>query len=138
MQLWFADEPSGSEQSSEQRPTFADFAAMHTAMGSEHWRIVLAAWLGLADHDPADDFPKAEELRTITSPFLVVHGDRDFFFPVQIATDIYGMIPDAELCILPNCGHQIHDEHPDWLDLIAFDFLDRRYKPDQPVAAAVV
>jgi len=34
-----------------------------------------------------------------------VHGDRDNFFPVEIAVNIYRSIPDAALWIIPDGDH---------------------------------
>jgi pimeloyl-ACP methyl ester carboxylesterase len=104
-----------------------EFKAAHTALGPEHWRVVLAAWLGLAENAHSDDFPEAEELAAIDVPFLVLHGDRDRFFPVEVPTTLYGSLPDSELCILPQTGHGIPSERPSWFDEIALDFLERRY-----------
>lgn len=47
----------------------------------------------------------AQSLSTITARTLVVHGDRDNFFPVEIALSIYRSIPDAALWIIPNGDH---------------------------------
>lgn len=44
-------------------------------------------------------------LSTITARTLIVHGDRDRFFPVSIPVEQYEAIPDAYLWIVPNGGH---------------------------------
>ncbi len=44
-------------------------------------------------------------LATITARTLIVHGDRDEFFPVEIPVEQYRSIPDSYLWILPNSGH---------------------------------
>ncbi|HZS76657.1 MAG TPA: alpha/beta hydrolase [Ktedonobacteraceae bacterium] len=44
-------------------------------------------------------------LSTITARTLIVYGDRDPLYPVQIAVDMYHAIPQAYLWILPNAGH---------------------------------
>jgi len=36
---------------------------------------------------------------------LIVHGDRDRFFPVNIPVEMYRAIPEAALWIVPNGGH---------------------------------
>jgi pimeloyl-ACP methyl ester carboxylesterase len=46
-----------------------------------------------------------DDLRAIRCPTLIVHGDRDVFFPVHIPVTMYRAMPEAELCILPRCGH---------------------------------
>lgn len=44
-------------------------------------------------------------LSTITARTLVVHGDRDEFFPVEIPVGMYQAIPKAELWIIPGGRH---------------------------------
>lgn len=46
-----------------------------------------------------------EDLSTITARTLVVHGERDHFFPVQIAEDMVRFIPRATLWMIPNGDH---------------------------------
>ena len=43
----------------------------------------------------------ASRVRTWRLALLIVHSDRDRFFPVAVATELYALLPDAELCILP-------------------------------------
>jgi pimeloyl-ACP methyl ester carboxylesterase len=47
----------------------------------------------------------AQDLSAITARTLVVHGDRDRFFPVEIPVMIYRAIPDAALWIVPGGDH---------------------------------
>ena len=101
---------------------------IHTALGPDHWRSVIQAFHDLHAHAHADDFPEAEELGRIGTPVLIVHGDRDHFFPVEVPTGLYRLLPNAELCLLPNTGHGPPDERPDWFNAIALDFLARRYR----------
>jgi pimeloyl-ACP methyl ester carboxylesterase len=44
-------------------------------------------------------------LSTITARTLIVHGDRDAFFPVNIPVEMYRSIPHSALWIIPNGGH---------------------------------
>ena len=44
-------------------------------------------------------------LSTITARTLIVHGDRDPFFPVSIPVEMYRAIPHAYLWVIPNGGH---------------------------------
>src|SRR4051812_40307095 len=43
-------------------------------------------------------------LSTITARTLIVHGDRDPLYPVNLATEMYAAIPRAYLWIIPNGG----------------------------------
>jgi pimeloyl-ACP methyl ester carboxylesterase len=100
--------------------------AVHTAEGPDHWRTVVGAWLALADHAHGDDFPEQESLRRLETPVLLVHGDRDRFFPVEVPARLYGLLPDAELCLLPRTGHGPPRERAAWFNAIVLDFLARR------------
>jgi 2-hydroxymuconate-semialdehyde hydrolase len=86
----------------------------------------VAAWLALGDHAPAEDLPEPDDLRRIQTPTLIVHGDHDHFFPVEVAVELYRLLPDAELCVLPHTDHGPHGEHPEWFSAIVLDFLARR------------
>jgi len=44
-------------------------------------------------------------LSTITAKTLIVHGDRDPFFPVLIPIEIHAAIPNSALWIIPNGDH---------------------------------
>ena len=44
-------------------------------------------------------------LSTITARTLIVHGDRDQFFPVSIPVEMYRSIPNSALWIIPRGGH---------------------------------
>lgn len=63
-------------------------------------------------------------LGTIKASTLIVHGDRDQFFPVDIPMEMYRAIPGAALWIVPRGGHvPIFGRHlREFLD-VATDFL---------------
>lgn len=44
-------------------------------------------------------------LSTIAAKTLIVHGDRDPFFPVSIPVEMYQAIPNSSLWIIPNGDH---------------------------------
>ena len=49
-------------------------------------------------------------LSTISARTLIVHGDRDSFFPIEIPTSTFRSIPNASLWIIPGGDHvPIHD-----------------------------
>ncbi len=72
--------------------------------GEEQVRQLIAQFNAL--HDNYDDMNfTAQSLSTITARTLVVHGDSDNFFPVDIPVSIYRSIPDAALWIIPGGDH---------------------------------
>lgn len=44
-------------------------------------------------------------LSKITASTLIVYGDRDFLYPVEMAVEMYRAIPRAALWVVPNGGH---------------------------------
>ena len=47
----------------------------------------------------------AASLAVITARTLVVHGDRDPLYPVELAVELLRAIPDAALWVVPHGGH---------------------------------
>lgn len=47
----------------------------------------------------------AADLGAITARTLIVHGDRDPFYPVDLAIELYRGIPHSALWVVPNAGH---------------------------------
>jgi len=47
----------------------------------------------------------AQSLAKITASTLIVYGDRDFLYPVEMAVEMYRAIPKSALWIVPNGGH---------------------------------
>ena len=78
-----------------------------------------------AFHDNYDDMNfAASDLSAIRARTLIVHGDRDRFFPVEIAVSTYRSIPDAALWIVPGGDHvPIHDSTIPFTST-ALQFLD--------------
>jgi len=63
-------------------------------------------------------------LSTITAKTLIIHGDRDEFFPISIPTNMFDSIPNAYLWIIPNAGHDlVNDRHALEVKSLAFEFL---------------
>ena len=64
------------------------------------------------------NFTLPPELTRITaSTLVVVDGDRDFLYPIEMAVDMYRAIPKSALWIVPNGGHG-----PVFLDAAAAQF----------------
>ena len=72
--------------------------------GDEQIRQLIAQFNAL--HDDHDDMSfTAQSLSAVAARTLVVHGDRDRFFPVDVPVGIYRSIPDAALWIVPGGDH---------------------------------
>jgi pimeloyl-ACP methyl ester carboxylesterase len=44
-------------------------------------------------------------LASITASTLIIYGDRDFLYPVEMAVEMYRAIPRSALWVVPNGGH---------------------------------
>lgn len=62
-------------------------------------------------------------LSTITAKTLIIHGDRDRFFPIEIAVEMYRSIPNSYLWIFPNGGHIPIHKRPEVFKVWALEFL---------------
>ena len=66
------------------------------------------------------------DLARVTAPTLIVHGDRDIFFPVDIPVAMYRHLPKAQLWIVPDGDHvPIYDPQVPFAD-VALRFLQQR------------
>ena len=94
--------------------------------GDEQIRQLITQFNAL--HENYDDMNfTAQNLSIITARTLVVHGDRDNFFPVEIPVSIYRAIPDAALWIIPGGDHvPIYDSAVPFTSA-ALNFLDGAY-----------
>lgn len=75
----------------------------HTG-GDAQIQTLLDNFRAFADNHHDMDFTPAR-LSAIRARTLIVHGDRDDFFPIDIPVGLYRAIPDAGLWILPHTAH---------------------------------
>ena len=62
-------------------------------------------------------------LDTITSPALILWGDRDRSYGWSQPEALWHGIPDSYLSVMPGCAHNAHMEKPALFNLIVKDFL---------------
>jgi len=72
--------------------------------GDDQIRMLFHQLRALKDHH--DDMAFTPPLlATITARTLIVHGDRDPLYPVELALEMYRAIPSSALWVVPNGGH---------------------------------
>ena len=108
-------------------PTRADFEAMReanlaVAPDPGHFEKFAGRTAAMVHEVPGRT---AEELRSVRTPALLVFGDRDFT-PLSDAVELYGLLPDARLAVLPGTTHMDVMRRPDELHPIVTRFLDAR------------
>ncbi|MDF2578135.1 MAG: alpha/beta hydrolase fold-containing protein [Chlamydiales bacterium] len=67
----------------------------------------------------------SEELSKIVARTLLVQGDRDIFYPIDISVEMYKSIPRCSLSIIPDAGHvPIAGDTQDYFIKMISKFLD--------------
>ncbi len=103
----------------------AEWQAKHHAEDPEYWKTLLLQiselWLTPLNYTE-DDF------KQISDPVLIIMGDRDGMIPLSDATEMYHMIPGAELAIIPNADHLGVVTNPETFIHIVLKFLLRQNK----------
>lgn len=66
-------------------------------------------------------------LSTITAHTLIVHGDRDEHFPIDIPIEMYRAIPNSSLLILPDTLHSLFE------NLLYFSGIATAYPPTSQI-----
>lgn len=94
-------------------------------LGDEQIRALFEQQYALKDsYDDMSFTPP--ELSRIRARTLIVQGDRDPLYPVELSVEMYRAIPNAELAVVPNAGHgPIFVEHAQTFASRALEFLTR-------------
>jgi pimeloyl-ACP methyl ester carboxylesterase len=103
--------PEQARKIMEQVPAAVDWSSEEWAAMRKRHRLgddqilALSEWQrGMKDsYDDMNLTPPA--LACITAPTLIVYGDRDPLYPVEMAIEMYRAIPKAALWVVPNAGH---------------------------------
>jgi len=72
--------------------------------GESQARALYASMRSLGESTDDMAFTSAT-LGTITARTLIVHGDRDPLYPVELAVELFRGIPSSALWVVPNGGH---------------------------------
>lgn len=62
-------------------------------------------------------------LRTLALPVLILHGEQDLRFPVEVAHLLHANVPQSVLRILPECGHLAHIEQTEAWNRAVYQFV---------------
>ncbi len=104
------------------------YAAANEIYGSEYGPVLAKTFYDFRLPECDINVP-LELLSTIRSPTLVLSGDRDSFFTVDIAIDMRLTIPGSELFVFPNTQHIVMAFHPEMVARHAIEFFARHTSP---------
>ena len=103
MRSWFGDElacAADTEQFAQQHPDWT--AWLQQIYGPDDWKRLIQQikpmWVTPLNYTPAD-------FSRVLAPTLVLLGDRDNFVPIEEASEMYRLLPNAELAVLPGIDH---------------------------------
>lgn len=65
----------------------------------------------------------AEQLASISSPLLAIHGRDDRVVPAESALRLLAIVPDARVMLLNRCGHWAQLEHAAEFNRLVTDFV---------------
>ena len=76
---------------------------------------------------PTEAVPFVAQFAALDIPVLLLWGDRDTYFPVEVAIELYQTLPQAQLYVVPNQGHvplwpewggdrHVADSFADWMN----------------------
>jgi pimeloyl-ACP methyl ester carboxylesterase len=88
-------------------PQRRELALIHTRVAN--WDL---AWGELMARSLSTPVDVGERLAQIGQPVLVVTGDQDRLVPVEDTRRVAAGLPNAELVVLPGCGHAPQEECP--------------------------
>jgi len=122
-----AHRPPGRESApldEDRMPTPADFQAMRDAYDAvapdpAHFDQFAARTSAMVHEFPG----WTEELRSLQVPTLLIFGDRDFS-PLPDVVEIFGLLPDAQLAVLPGTTHLGVTRRPGQVLALITPFLD--------------
>jgi pimeloyl-ACP methyl ester carboxylesterase len=93
--------------------------------GPDYWHELARAFYNFRLPDCDINLP-LDFLKAIKAPTLLIHGDRDIFFPVDIAADMKLAIPNSELAVFPNTQHIVMEFYPERVAEMAVEFFERQ------------
>jgi pimeloyl-ACP methyl ester carboxylesterase len=92
------------EQAEKAIPQLTEVWKKDHSQSPSHWKELLTQ-VSFEMINPT--LPAKDDLKQINVPTLIIWGDRDQFLPVEDAVELYRLIPNAQLAVVPNADHFI-------------------------------
>jgi pimeloyl-ACP methyl ester carboxylesterase len=96
------------EQTEQNIPQLINLWKTEHVQSPLHWKelVTQLSFMMFNSRLPAED-----NLKQIKLPTLIVWGDRDQFYPIEDAVELYRLIPNAQLAVIPNANHFVTRTH---------------------------
>jgi pimeloyl-ACP methyl ester carboxylesterase len=106
------------------------FRSLHSPQGPDYWKELLIGiskvWFTPFKHND-------EDLINIKEPILFVIGARDNIIPVESNVNMFRLVPNADLSVLPNADHGLTRTNVDEFSDLVLAFLKRHGVENPPV-----
>lgn len=86
---------------------------------------LLTPLYSLLDHIDTWDDRYGQRLGTIPHPTLLLWGDHDRVFPLEVGKQVHALLPQAEWHIIPEAGHLPQWERPQVVNPLILSFLEK-------------
>ncbi|MDO8999824.1 MAG: alpha/beta hydrolase [Bacteroidota bacterium] len=100
------------------------FAKALEVMHGKNWKELLSKTAELMKDISLKNYLNSESLRTIQNKTLVCVGDRDQMVTFEETVGVYKILPNANMCMLPNTKHPIQQLNVDLFAQIVRSFLE--------------
>jgi pimeloyl-ACP methyl ester carboxylesterase len=96
------------EQTEQNIPQLINLWKTEHVQSPLHWKelVTQLSFMMFNSRLPAED-----NLKQIKLPTLIVWGDRDQFYPIEDAVELYRLIPNGQLAVIPNANHFVTRTH---------------------------
>ena len=111
-----------TEQAEKAMPQLVAMLRSAHSQGPDHWKTLFTQ---LSHEMMEPTLPSFDDLRKITAPTLIIWGDRDQFLPIENAVELYRLIPNAELAVVPNADHFVSRTNVELFANLVKEFLLR-------------
>lgn len=105
-------------------PAFAQ--TLNERFAPADWKIALQKTAEMMIALGADNTLKLIDYASVTTPALLLLGDRDKMVAVDETIAVFKALPNAQLCILPNTQHPIEQVDLTLLSTIILPFLTKK------------
>jgi pimeloyl-ACP methyl ester carboxylesterase len=122
--------------SKQTRQSFRDFTPTEEQMkryrevhhlGEEQIKLLIKQVKEMKDSYHDMNFTKPL-LSTIQAKTLIVYGDRDRYYSVELAVEMYQSIPDSYLWVVPNADHAVSYHSAELVKAGVLDFLTGKWE----------
>lgn len=94
----------------------------HHHQGEEHWKELLV-WISRMWYDPFQY--NDEDLSKVKTPIFFIIGAKDQFIPVETMVEMYRLVPNADLAVVPYVDHNFPRSHVSEFSDLVRGFLNR-------------